>query len=409
MPETELTSTVAARLAALAAADPTGCALLGWVDEQPVRVDWARLDRCTRARADALRELVGPRGMVALPVANEPGSVLDILACLRAGITFVPVNARMPVPERDAVLRRCARRYGRPVFVVRPTSAGWVSADVHCGPASATATFDQGASAGADRAPAYALLTGGSSGVPKLVPVAEPAAHHPNRYPNPLLRRAGFRDGQRHLVVAPLHHAAAFSCFLEGVLAGVCTMLLPAFHPPRLWQVVADEAVEWMLLTPTHMRAALDVAVPRSATASLRAVLHTAAPCDPLLKRRWIDLLGPTRLFEMYGSTEGTGVTLIRGDEWLERPGSVGRGVWTRIQILDSALGQVGVGVEGEVFMRTTTARTARRDRPGGPVGQSPGAAYRRRVRGNRRPRPARRRRLPLPGRPLRRPGHHRR
>jgi bile acid-coenzyme A ligase len=43
--------------------------------------------------------------------------------------------------------------------------------------------------------------------------------------------------------------------------------------------------------------------------------MHTGAPCDAELKRNWIGLLGPERLFEMYGSTEGTGVTLVRADE----------------------------------------------------------------------------------------------
>jgi bile acid-coenzyme A ligase len=331
---------VSVRLRELAATDPDADALVGFDDTDEVprarRLSWAELEQATARQA----ELLEPGGLVAVPAGNDPATVVTVLACLRAGVTFVPVHARMPEPERDTVLRRLATRYGRPVRLFgsapEPVAA----------PISAAL-------------PAYLLLTGGSSGLPKLVPFAAPAPYHPNRYPNALLRRAGLGTGQRHLLVAPLHHAAAFSCFLEGVLTGACTVLLPAFHPATMWQVIAQERVQWMVLTPTHMQAALQHPVRPAEVTSLAAVLHTAAPCDPHLKRRWIELLGAERLFEMYGSTEGSGVTLIRGDEWLARPGSVGRGVWTRIRILDAGQAPVPTGTVGDVYLRTTGAGAA--------------------------------------------------
>jgi len=341
----DMPSAVSVRLSELAAGDPDGCALVGFDDTDEVpraqRMSWAELEYATAARAELLGTSSGPGGLVAIPAGNDPATVVTVLACLRAGVTFVPVHARMPEPERDTVLHRLAARYGRPVHLF-----GSAREPITAPPADG-------------ELPAYLLLTGGSSGLPKLVPFAAPAPYHPNRYPNALLRRAGLRTGQRHLLVAPLHHAAAFSCFLEGVLTGACTVLLPAFHPATMWRVIAEEQVQWMVLTPTHMQAALENPVQPAGLSSLEAVLHTAAPCDPHLKRRWIELLGATRLFEMYGSTEGSGVTLIRGDEWLARPGSVGRGVWTRIRILDAAQAPVRTGAVGDVYLRTTGAGAA--------------------------------------------------
>jgi len=87
--------------------------------------------------------------------------------------------------------------------------------------------------------------------------------------------------------------------------------------------------------------------------ASVRAMLHTAARCDADTKRGWIDLLGPGRVYELYGATEGVGVTLARGDEWLARPGTVGRGVLTQVRVLDQAGRPVPAGVTGTVFLRT--------------------------------------------------------
>jgi bile acid-coenzyme A ligase len=87
--------------------------------------------------------------------------------------------------------------------------------------------------------------------------------------------------------------------------------------------------------------------------ASLRAMLHTAARCDADTKRGWIGLLGPERVYELYGATEGVGVTLVRGDEWLARPGTVGRGFLTQIRILDDTGNLAPPGTAGTVFMRT--------------------------------------------------------
>jgi len=86
---------------------------------------------------------------------------------------------------------------------------------------------------------------------------------------------------------------------------------------------------------------------------SLRAMLHTAARCDADTKRGWIGLLGPERVYELYGAPEGVGVTLVRGDEWLARPGTVGRGFLTQVRILDDAGKLVPPGTAGTVFMRT--------------------------------------------------------
>jgi bile acid-coenzyme A ligase len=82
----------------------------------------------------------------------------------------------------------------------------------------------------------------------------------------------------------------------------------------------------WAL--PPEQRRAFDVS-------SLETVIHTAAPIAAWLKRAWIDWIGPDRIVEVYGGTEGVGITAITGSEWLERPGSVGRPVGCSVQVLD--------------------------------------------------------------------------
>ncbi len=57
---------------------------------------------------------------------------------------------------------------------------------------------------------------------------------------------------------------------------------------------------------------------------SLRWIHHAGAACPEPLKRRALEAFPPGVLHEFYGSTEGQ-FSAIGPDEWLERPGSVGR------------------------------------------------------------------------------------
>lgn len=171
--------------------------------------------------------------------------------------------------------------------------------------------------------------------------------------PWPLRRKAGWRSGQRQLILGPLHHAAPFTTLLDGLLDANTTVLPPIFLPAWTVNLVERYAVEWIQLTPAHMRTILLLAEPEPvAFASVRTVLHTAAPCDSLTKRKWLELVGPQHLYEVYSATENIGGTMVRGDEWELRPGTVGRGLFTRISIRDETGNRLGHGEIGKVFMR---------------------------------------------------------
>lgn len=57
---------------------------------------------------------------------------------------------------------------------------------------------------------------------------------------------------------------------------------------------------------------------------TLQWITHTAAPCPPWAKQRLIDLFGPI-VVEFYGSSEGTGPVVCSSQEWMDRPGTVGK------------------------------------------------------------------------------------
>ena len=72
----------------------------------------------------------------------------------------------------------------------------------------------------------------------------------------------------------------------------------------------------------------------------------------------WIEILGPERMWEAYGATESHGNTIIRGDEWLEHRGSVGRPWNTELRILDDQYRELPPGEIGEIFMKRTTTES---------------------------------------------------
>jgi long-chain acyl-CoA synthetase len=88
---------------------------------------------------------------------------------------------------------------------------------------------------------------------------------------------------------------------------------------------------------------------------SLRAVIHSAAPCPPDVKRQMIDWWGPV-VTEYYAASEGGG-TGITAREWLARPGSVGQ-AWlgTEVRVLDDDGQDVPPGQPGLVYLRMGTS-----------------------------------------------------
>ena len=84
---------------------------------------------------------------------------------------------------------------------------------------------------------------------------------------------------------------------------------------------------------------------------SLQVVFHMAAPMPPWLKEKWIEWLGPERIFELYGGTERQGATVISGVEWLAHKGSVGKiGDTSRLRIIGEDGNDVAPGETGEIY-----------------------------------------------------------
>ncbi|PYE19911.1 fatty-acyl-CoA synthase [Williamsia limnetica] len=154
-----------------------------------------------------------------------------------------------------------------------------------------------------------------------------------------------------YLSPAPLYHAAPLRTAAAIQAIGGTAVIMDRFDAEAALGYIEQYRVthsQWvptmfvrMLRLPADVRSKYD-------HSSLVQAIHAAAPCPVDVKRAMIDWWGPI-LLEYYSSTELAGMTMIDSEEWLRKPGSVGRDGWIgTVHICgddgsDLAAGEVGV------------------------------------------------------------------
>ena len=125
------------------------------------------------------------------------------------------------------------------------------------------------------------------------------------------------------LTHGPLAHSAPLRFSLATLLAGGTVILPGWFDATAFARALAEERPTVAFAVPTHLQRlfALPGGVPSS---PYRLLIHAGSACPPSLKRRIHEWAGVERTVEFYGATEGQ-FSLCRGEEWEERPGTVGR------------------------------------------------------------------------------------
>lgn len=173
----------------------------------------------------------------------------------------------------------------------------------------------------------------------------------------------GFREGDRYLSPAPLYHAAPLAFSAGQHRIGATAVVMRRFDAEEALRTIQEQRVTTSQWVPTHFKRLLELPEERRAhydVSSLRVAVHAAAPCPIPVKRAMIAWWGPI-LLEYYAGTEGGG-TLIRSEEWLERPGSVGRH-WAggKVFILDENDEEIAEpGREGTIYFPASPDPAAR-------------------------------------------------
>jgi len=205
-------------------------------------------------------------------------------------------------------------------------------------------------------APGVVIYTSGTTGHPKGV--MRDASYQSGRAYLAALLRDRFKVGPApvHLVTGPLYHSAPNAFASLSLALGGRLVVMPRFDAEATLAAIEEFAVTHVHLVPTMMHRML--ALPPEVRArydlsSIRVAHHGAAPCPPATKRAMIAWWGPV-VDEYYGSTEAGFVTYIESEQWLAKPGSVGRALDGIEVCIYGEDGQAcGPGEVGEIYVRT--------------------------------------------------------
>ncbi|MEP6869283.1 MAG: AMP-binding protein [Novosphingobium sp.] len=281
-------------------------------------LSFAQVDRLANrlARTFAARG-VGPGDCLVVTMPNRAEYVASVYAAWKLGAVPCPISQRLTPVELAEVLALAEPRI---VVGTAETPAGdWQLLDI-----------DAPLPDGIDDRPLPAIVSttgkmlasGGSTGRPKLIVDPRGSEWGPdkvNSYRPPF---------STVLNPGPLYHTSPFAFAIIALAEGSHVVCMERFAAEDWLELVQRHRVTVAPMVPTMMSriARLDPAMTTAADlSSLRFIMHSSAPCPQDVKRWWLDRVGPEVVWEVYGSTERLGSTLINGVEWLDRPGSVGR------------------------------------------------------------------------------------
>jgi bile acid-coenzyme A ligase len=309
---------------------------------------WRALERRANQVARRLaRAGVGEGDLVAVGLPSNAEHVVTTFAAWKLGAAVLPLRPELPGWERDRLLA-----LAEPRLLV----GDWPDA-----PAGALTLADVRATTGeddtpppGDPVPPYARLiaTSGSTGTPKIIVAPSPAryvAAGPGVIP----------AGQRVLAVCPLYHANGYASCYATLLAGDPVVLVERFDAARVVDLIERHRVSAAIMVPTMLQriARLDGVRERDFS-SLQRVVYGAAVLPEWVARTWLDLVPPERFLFTYGGSEGLGIVACTGREWLDHPGTTGRGTDCDVAVRDAAGRDLPPGEIGEIWLRLRSGDT---------------------------------------------------
>jgi len=303
---------------------------------------WWELEQRSNQRARLFREQgVGPGDLVTVALSNGDAFFESMFAIWKLGATPNPVSPKLPHGEAAAILDLV-----KPALLVA-AAGDWPAVRRMDGDIDVSAYDVAPLAPVPPAASCKAMTSGGSTGRPKIIVDHAPAVFDPE------LEIFGMRGDDVVLNPGPLYHNAPFSMSHIALFKGCTVIGMQRFDAEEALRLIKRHRVSWVTFVPTMMHRIwmLPEEVRQGyGLNSLRLVWHMAAPMPRWLKQRWIDWLGPEKIWEGYGGTEGQGSTTISGIEWLQHPGSVGRIQPERIRVLRPDACTCDTDETGEIY-----------------------------------------------------------
>jgi len=301
-------------------------------------------------------------------------------AAIRSGLYITAVNNHLSASEIAYIVGDCGAR-----ALVVSAACGDVAEKIvadtpavevrlaYGGPVAAHQNYDDILAATSpqplDSEPAGfdMLYSSGTTGRPKGIEAplpGRPVSEVGNSFVRSLAKPYRLNSKTIYLSPAPIYHASPlrFIGAVHGV--GGTAVVMERFDTQAALAAIEKHRVTHSQWVPTHFVRMFKLPKPvrtRYDVSSMKVAIHAAAPCPIEVKREMLDWWGPV-LYEGYSSTEGHGATFIGPDEWLRKPGSVGRAIVGTIHICDDSGTELPVGADGLVYFERKRASFAYRN-----------------------------------------------
>jgi long-chain acyl-CoA synthetase len=318
----------------------------------------------------------GVGDVVATLLPNGTETIEVYLAALQAGLYLVPINHHLVAPEVAYILKDSGakafvahERFGDVATAAADEAGIPAEGRLAVGSVPGFSSYDAVRDAQPTTPPEDRTIgdvmnyTSGTTGNPKgiyrklLGVTPEQAALGLSG----LLFLFGIQpqDDNVHIIGSPLYHTAVLRFGSASLHLGHTLVLMDKWQPEEMLRLIEERKVTTSHMVPTQFHRLL--ALPEDVRAkydvtSLRHMIHAAAPCPVDVKHKMIAWWG-NAIDEYYAASEGGG-TLVTADEWLTKPGTVGK-PWpiSEIAIFDDDGNRIAEpNVIGTVYMAMQSA-----------------------------------------------------
>lgn len=352
-------------IAAVAARDPQRPAIYSQYGD----MDFDHLNRRVNQVARQMRAVgIGPGDPVALLCGNRPEFIVVRFACHRLGVRLTTVNWHLAPEEIAYIVENCdalalfadtrAKQGASQALAEAPA----LRLNVAIGGAMDGFTNWEASLVEEDsdiEAPALGsmmLYTSGTTGRPKGVLRKQPDPQKAADMQAILSAVFQFQPDSGTdlaLTTGPLYHAGPFNlCMTTPLTSGIGTVLMDKWTPEETLALIEKHRITHTFMVPTMMQRLLELdqaTREKADISSIRFIIHGAAPCSVETKQGMLDWFGPV-IWEMFAGTEGPG-TIVSPQEWLAKPGTVGKPGPGQVRILDEAGAEVPAGEAGQVYL----------------------------------------------------------
>lgn len=336
------------------------------------------------ATANRFARLLRARGLgrgdhFALLMENNSLYLQLVWGTQRSGAMMVPVSTRLTAPEIVYILRDAgakllvtSTKYAEVAERLRAECPECEALVLGAGGADnlEAALAAQGSAPLADPLPGqYMLYSSGTTGRPKGVKPRPPETDDVLA-PNPLVGLAVMGAGMPadgsmvYLSPAPLYHAAPLGWCTTVHRLGGTIVVMEHFDPEDALAAIERHRVTDSQWVPTHfvrmLKLPQDVRA-RYDLSSQRRAIHAAAPCPVPVKQAMIEWWGPV-IIEYYAGSEGIGMTLIKSEDWLAHPGSVGKAIYGALHVCGPDGAEVPAGEDGLIYFENAIMPTYHND-----------------------------------------------